>query len=351
MLLKNAWYAAWWADDLSIDQLHPRTIADEPIVFWRDRHGSPQAILDRCPHRAAPLSLGKRIEGGVQCGYHGIAFDGAGACVLNPHGPILSALKTRSFPVAERHKLIWIWMGAEEQADTDLIPDLRCMDDAPATAFSKGFMPTAAGHLLIADNIIDLTHADYLHPTSLGGGALTRTKPTIKVNPNSTMFVEWLSSNEVPTPFFKSELADPDGAVDSWVNVLWYPNGVMILGFGATGTGRPREEGIDNWAVHIVTPETAQTTHYFFANSRNYRLEDVEYNNHYAAAMRHAFFSEDKPMLEGQQSRLGAADLFDCSPVLLASDEASTRARRILSRLVEAENAARSSMERVGVRV
>lgn len=338
--LKQVWYAAWWADELKADELSARTIAGEPIVFWREANGDLRALHDRCPHRSAPLSMGKRIEAGARCGYHGIAFDGEGRCVDNPHGPIVSALQVRSYPVVERHKIVWIWMGAADRADPDLIPDLSFADRAPDSAYSCGFLPTKAGHQLIADNILDLTHADYLHADTLGGGSITRTKAFIEERGDGTVFVEWPANGEIALPFFRAELPDPDMLTDMWTSVLWYPNGVMTLRFGATPAGRPREEGIDTWSAHIVTPEGPRTTHYFYFNTRDFRVDDAEYNDAFAAGLRHAFTSEDKPMIEAQQRRLGDADLFDGRPVLLPTDAASTRARRVFARLIDAENAA-----------
>jgi phenylpropionate dioxygenase-like ring-hydroxylating dioxygenase large terminal subunit len=339
VFLKNVWYAAWWAEELAPDRFHTRVVAGEPVLFWRDEQGMPRAVLDRCPHRHAPLSLGKRVTGGVQCGYHGLAFNGEGTCIANPHGPIVSALRVRAFPVMERHRLIWIWMGDAQGADPALIPDLGFADSVPATAYSNGFMHTQAGHQLIEDNILDLTHADYVHGSNLGGGALTRTRPKVEQRADGSVFVEWLSKGDVIPPFFRDELPDPDRPADIWNSVLWYPNGVMILRFGATGANTPREEGIDTWNAHIATPETTRTTHYFYLNTRSFRLEDAGYNTQYAAALRHAFAVEDKPMLEGQQQRLGDADLFARNPVLLVTDAASTRARNHYSRLLAAESA------------
>jgi phenylpropionate dioxygenase-like ring-hydroxylating dioxygenase large terminal subunit len=345
MFLQQIWYAAWWADELSADKLYARTIADEAILFWRDDNGEPRAILDRCPHRYAPLSRGKRVPGGIQCGYHGIAFDGAGRCIANPHGAIVSALCVRAFPVAERHKLIWIWMGTADHADPARIPDLRFADRAPSTAYSRGFLPTAAGHQLITDNILDLTHADYLHATTLGGGSVTRSKARIEEREDSTVFIEWLANNEVALPFFQSEMSDPNALTDMWTSVLWHPNGVMTLRFGATPAGRPRTEGIDTWSAHLVTPESARTTHYFYFNTREFRVDDVTYNERFAAGLRHAFTIEDKPMIEAQQRNLGDADLFDRKPVLLPTDSASTRARRVYSRILDAERAASTAVQ------
>ena len=337
MYLKQVWYAAWWADELAPGTLHARTIADEPLLFWREDDGGILALRDRCPHRSAPLSLGRRIAGGVQCGYHGIAFGGDGHCIANPHGPIVSALHVRAFPVVERHRIVWVWMGDPAGADPELIPDLGFADRAPDTAYSCGFLPTAAGHQLIEDNILDLTHTDYLHATTLGGGSVTRSKAVIEERDGGRVFVEWPVSSEVALPFFQSEMADPDMLTDMWTSVLWHPNGVMTLRFGATPAGRPREEGIDTWSAHIVTPESARSTHYFYFNTREFRTGDADYNAQFAAGLRHVFTTEDKPMIEAQQRRLGDADLFERQPVLLASDAASTRARRVYARLLDAE--------------
>jgi len=335
--LKQVWYAAWWDDELAADQLYPRTVADEPILFWREQNGELRAILDRCPHRYAPLSLGRRIEGGVQCGYHGIVFNGEGRCINNPHGPVVSALQVRSFPVLEKHRIIWIWMGDADRADPTLIPDLGFADRAPEHAYSRGFLPTAAGHQLISDNILDLTHADYLHATTLGGGSVTRAKAQIEERGDGTVFIEWPANGEIAIPFFQAQMPDPDMLTDMWTSVLWHPNGVMTLRFGATPAGRPREEGIDTWSAHIVTPETPRATHYFYFNTREFRVDDADYNAQFAAGLGTAFTTEDKPMIEAQQRRLGDADLFDRKPVLLATDAASTRARRVYTRLLDAE--------------
>src|ERR1700737_1545160 len=114
--LRNAWYVAAWSDDLAEGQLLGRTILKEPIVLFRKADGNVAALEDRCPHRFAPLHMGKIVGGDrVQCPYHGLEFDASGACVRNPHGTksIPPRARVRSYPVTEKHKAIWIWMGSE----------------------------------------------------------------------------------------------------------------------------------------------------------------------------------------------------------------------------------------------
>src|SRR5258708_24635917 len=211
------------------------------------------------------------------------------------------------------------------------------VETSPANAFSKGYLPTSAHHLLMVDNILDLSHADYLHPNTLGGGSMSRTKARIEERARS-LFVAWHCVNEVPFPILQPLLPTPDTRCDMWTEVEWFPSGVMLLRSSAVPSGQPRESGIDSYNAHVMTPESASRTHYFYCNSRNYFVDDEEYNRVFAAALRSAFELEDKPMIEAQQARIGTADLLDRQPMLMSIDHASTRARRAWTRMLNAES-------------
>ena len=47
MFLRNYWYVAADAHEIT-DVPFPRTILNEPIVFWRKTDGTPFAMEDRC---------------------------------------------------------------------------------------------------------------------------------------------------------------------------------------------------------------------------------------------------------------------------------------------------------------
>src|SRR5689334_15975240 len=88
-VLRNSWYCAAWGSELDVGAMIDRTILDERIVLFRDEDGEGVALSNRCPHRFAPLSMGKIVEGGaIECVYHGLRFNAQGSCVLNPHGEI-----------------------------------------------------------------------------------------------------------------------------------------------------------------------------------------------------------------------------------------------------------------------
>lgn len=123
--LRNIWYAAGWSDEIAADALLARTIADIPILFYRSSSGATVALLDRCPHSFAPLSMGQRDGNLIRCGYHGLMFAPDGRCAHNPHGPVLSALHVPAFATYERHSLVWIWLGKPELAMVDATPICR----------------------------------------------------------------------------------------------------------------------------------------------------------------------------------------------------------------------------------
>src|ERR1700677_3943249 len=82
--LKGHWFIAATSRELRRKPL-PTTLFGTPIVLFRDRGGKAGALLDACPHRNVPLSLGKMTgDGTLRCAYHGWCFDTEGACTFIP---------------------------------------------------------------------------------------------------------------------------------------------------------------------------------------------------------------------------------------------------------------------------
>ncbi len=165
--LKNTRYVAAWSHEIQANHLLPRTITQIPLLFWRDQSGRVVALADRCCHRAAPLSKG-RLEGDrIRCMYHGLLFDTTGKCVEIPSQEFIPpAAKVRAYPVVERYKWIWVWMGDIDRADPSLIPDTHYLDDAGWRG-TPGYMYYDANYLLITDNLLDFSHLSYVHESTL----------------------------------------------------------------------------------------------------------------------------------------------------------------------------------------
>jgi len=335
--LRNCWYQAGWSDEVAESTPLTRIVLDEPILFYRRADGTAAALFDRCPHRFAPLSAG-RIEGDqVVCGYHGLGFGADGACTANPHGPITSKMRVKAYPLVERHLALWIWMGDPTLANAADIPDLSFIDETPDAARIRMYMPTRANYQLVTDNIMDLSHADYLHPDSLGGimlGARASSRER-----DGHIVAEWVSSDCVPPPAFAPIVA-PANRADIWTQVVWQAPGLMVLATAATHVGIARTAADESYTLHNMVPETDGTTHYFVCSTRRFLVEDEAFSAYLRGALEHAFRDEDKPMLEQQQARMGTTDLWALDPVLLPVDAAAVRVRRKLDAMIAAEHAA-----------
>jgi phenylpropionate dioxygenase-like ring-hydroxylating dioxygenase large terminal subunit len=334
--LRNCWYQAAWAAELDAGSL-ARTILDERILFFRKQDGGVAALQDRCPHRFAPLSAGRIAEGVVTCGYHGLAFSSSGQCVNNPYGPITEPMKVRSFPAAERHSGIWIWMGDPNLANDALIPDLSFIDETPDTARNTLYIPTEANYQLACDNIMDLTHTDYLHPDTLGGpvtGAKTRV-----FRRDGHIVVEWVHLNCVAPGLFQRKVPSP-AKCDFWIEVSWQAPGAMVLSVAVVPEGQPRQREDVLQSLHNMTPETGKSTHYFMCGTRKHSVDDVALSEITRAAIKNAFLTEDKPMVEAQQKSMGDNDFWALQPLILSGDAGAIQARRELAKLISAETAA-----------
>ena len=113
------WYAAALQKQVKAKGQPIRVeIFEIPIVLWRDGKGKCHALLDQCSHRLAPLSSGRVVKNCLVCPYHGWTYDSSGHCVHipveGPHQEKNLGKSVRSFPLIERHDLIWLWMGEGE---------------------------------------------------------------------------------------------------------------------------------------------------------------------------------------------------------------------------------------------
>ncbi|GJH37821.1 aromatic ring-hydroxylating dioxygenase subunit alpha [Paraburkholderia azotifigens] len=335
-LLRNTWYAAAWSRDVGAD-LSTRELLGEPMLLYRKRDGAPVAMIDRCPHRFAPLSMGKRVGDGVECGYHGLQFDCSGACAKNPHGDgrIPPGARVRSFPAEDRHGLVWIWAGEPSRADASLIPDFSHLV-SPRLKTVGDEMTQKAHYELVVDNLMDLSHVNYLHAPYQQVDDFLQAKHDVVQDGGALESRRTVAATRAPQSF-RPFLDDPDAPVDYWLNIRWHAPGCCLLETGVVAAGRPREQGLVRIGTHIVTPIGAASTQYLYASSRNYRLDDPDADDETARWQQMGFHEQDKPMIEGVQTRMGERELFSMRPVLLATDAAAIRARRLLAAMIDAE--------------
>ena len=123
----NYWYAVGWADRLKIGEIMPVVIWSQAIALYRDKFGQIHALEDACPHKGVALHQGAVTGCNLACGYHGWEFNGEGDCVHIPYLPKTQKLpraQARSYPVAEKYNLIWIFPGDRTLANTQNLPEI-----------------------------------------------------------------------------------------------------------------------------------------------------------------------------------------------------------------------------------
>lgn len=331
--VKNAWYAAASSEEVDRTLFH-RTLLGQDVLLFRRQDGTAVALDNLCPHRFAPLDRGSLVNDTVECGYHGLVFGTDGVCVHNPHGKIPPAAKVRSYPIIERHRLLWIWMG-HRAADPDLIADCSFVEITEKSASALGYMYVNANYQLILDNNMDLSHTDFLHKNSFGGNAENEAEVKV-VSEGTSVHISRFFSNGAPSA---TNIGDTNyrGPVDRWQDTWWHPPAILHLDTGSTPVGRPREEGIAHEPWLILTPETETTTHCFYGNARRVDLEDRELDEVRRNHMRAVVEREDNPMIEAQQRFLGERSLLSLKPVILACDAGAIRVRREIEKMIAAD--------------
>lgn len=339
--LMRAWYVAATSNEITDDGTLARKLLGTSVVLYRDGAGKPIALHDRCPHRFAPLSMGKREGDHLICPYHGLKFNEHGACTHNPHGKgaIAKALQVRSFPVAEKHGFIWIWM-AEEAPDYALLPDYPPLDAGPDTGIAHTYMKLPINYRLILDNVMDLSHVDHVHGEIISTrGQLSPLFPKVKET-HTTVSAEWEWKQTPPILILNQFLPCPEEEARHWIQVSWSAPGNIQLSLNCAQHDTPVLEGPGQYDLHSVTPEDEYSTHYFFATRRNHIEDDAEYNAMKIAAMHDAFENEDGPIMIACQREMGEADFFAMDPVLMSNDLAAVKMRRQLQKLIDEEQMA-----------
>lgn len=337
MFIKNVWYVA--AFDHEFEQpFIARRLLGVPVVMFRTGDGKLAALDDLCPHRLLPLSCGKRVEDQLQCGYHGMRFNAQGQCTEVPgQVNIPSAAHVRSFPLVSRHGLAWIWMGAPELADPDLIPDVH-QNDHPDWTASRGYHNIQANYRLVNDNLLDLSHETYVHTRTIGNGeeeSIANFPVTVTIKDDALIRVHREMPHIDPPPFF-SMILQHDGPINRWQSAIHLVPSINLTIVGVHPVDSDRANAVIGHAQHLLTPESETSTHYFWSFVRNYRLDDEALTATICKAIQ-ATFDEDKAILEIQQKQ---AQLLNrpLPAVAIKLDEGPIRARRVLERRLQAES-------------
>ncbi|WP_280154799.1 aromatic ring-hydroxylating dioxygenase subunit alpha [Piscinibacter sp. XHJ-5] len=343
MFPKNAWYVACTPQEID-DKPLGRRICNEQIVFYRGPDGVVAALEDFCPHRGAPLSLGRVVEGKLVCGYHGLEMGCDGRTIAMPGQRVRGFPCIRSYPVVERHGFVWVWAGDAAQADPARIHPLPWADN-PEWAYGGGLYHIQCDYRLMIDNLMDLTHETYVHSTSIGQKEIDEALPATRTEGEEVITSRFMENIMAP-PFWKMALRGnhlpDDQPVDRWQICRFTPPSHVMIEVGVALAGRggydadPKDKA-SSIVVDFITPETETSIWYFWGMARSFNPKDKALT----ASIREGqgkIFGEDLEMLERQQRNLLAWP--ERSLLKLNIDAGGVQARKVLERLIAAERGA-----------
>ena len=207
---------------------------------------------------------------------------------------------------------VWIWMGDLEAADETAIPDWWFMDHPDWKVVpGNGGRPihTRSNYELITDNLLDLSHIGYVHPDTIGSDTVVEF-PVHTERRADRVVMTRLMPDVAPPPFHRMA-GDFEGNVDRWMIVEAALPALIDVDVGSAEVGGgalegERMQGIAYHALNAPTPETATTTHFFYAHARLFKTGSAEMDEFYRRDF-YRIFMEDVAIVEAQQVSLDRA--------------------------------------------
>ncbi|HTO08933.1 MAG TPA: aromatic ring-hydroxylating dioxygenase subunit alpha [Myxococcota bacterium] len=331
--VRNLWYVAAWSHDVPAGKPVGVEVLGEPLVLYRRGDGGLTAFDDRCPHRLAPLSLG-RVEGDdLRCMYHGLRFAPDGRCVELPGSAKPPArLAARTFPVVERWSWIWVWPGDPAKADPARVPRAFGLED-PDWVYRSGALDYAADYELLNDNLCDLSHLDFVHEKSLGwasGSKWSNDSPRISAEDDGLRIERWFRDHPI--------MGSQPQRVDTWSSYRYVLPGLFLLTTQAFPVGTAEASGLgppDGKPIfhridqQSVTPIGVGRSRYLWALGFPRAIATPAFLEGAYQVTRKSF-DEDKRIIEAQQ-RIWERLPPERKPSAIPQDQAPAMFRRLVS--------------------
>jgi len=341
MWVRNCWYVVAWDHEIpssDASTLFRRVVLGEPLLVYRSSGGEIVVLEDRCCHRHAPLSAGRREGDCVRCGYHGLLFNEQGTCVEVPGlDQVPPKARVRRYPAKMHNKWVMVWMGDAHAADPALLPDNFSCDHSE-WRYRPGYLHYQTPWELIADNLLDFSHLSFVHAATLGGtDQIAHVRPTVQKVTHGVHVTRRVPS--VPSPAYYRPLWDYPGLIDRWIDYSFTLPATLLMHSGARPAGASQDDdsvGVRFHSCQALTPETAESTHYFFQESHRAGQGDETTTQRIFDGLIQAFH-EDREMIGAQWQNLAFRAQHPMLP--LAMDSALLQFRRTLQAAVDAEAA------------
>ena len=338
MYLRNCWYVAGWSKDFD-RVLKAEKFLNENIVIYRKKDGSPAALENACPHRKLPLSKGTLADDNIICAYHGLTFNSEGQCTDSPtqRGMTPRRAVVKSYPVVDRYRLLWIWMGDPKLADPDLIFPIDNFDNPNWGCTDGGVLDIKCNYLWVCDNLLDPSHVAWVHVTSFAGAGTDDEPLEIKKTDRGVVVSRWINGN-MPSPYY-ADLVKFDGNCDRLQHYEMCLPAIALNKsiYTPEGTGGPGKPYVENTYVNIsynfMTPIDEDNTRYFWFQHRNTDPNNKKISEKMNAGAVMAF-EEDRAVLE--DVHLGMKNPMTPN-IDLGLDSGAKQFRLMLKRKIEEE--------------
>jgi len=158
-LAQQYWWPIALASDIKTTSPYAVIFNSKPLVAFRANDSQIHVLNDWCPHRFAPLSKGKIINGELQCPYHGWQFNGDGICTRVPGLDLITAQSPliQTYPTQEHAGLIWL--NEALIANKITLPDPR--EKILDSFFIQGDVQCDLIDLI--ENFLDGFHTHFIH--------------------------------------------------------------------------------------------------------------------------------------------------------------------------------------------
>ena len=267
---KNCWYVAATCDEIAESPLGRRLLGEE-VVLWRGAGGRAAAFVDRCAHRAFPLSHSSVDGDRLVCGYHGCTYDSDGRCVHIPSQPqVPTGMRVRVFPVLEQPPFVWIWLGKPAAAAGSEPPRIPWINDPMWATFASAWR-VSANYMMVHEHYLDFSYAPILHRRDV---------------PLEIDSMPAFSDVEVTETTVSYTRLLPEAQLTDWEADATGLDRSRIYKRRESGTFVSPAMHRQYWEIttangerytttrtHGITPETESSTHIFMQGSRDYRID------------------------------------------------------------------------------
>jgi vanillate O-demethylase monooxygenase subunit len=242
-----------------------------------------------------------------------------------------------------------VWPGDPALADR-----AKLFDRLPQWADAQGAQPrwawfpgplthVRANYQFLAENLVDPQHVAFAHKRTLGSPGMVDIPIETKQIGDTLLVTRWTPDS--PASPILQRYGKWPGNVDRWQYYWLYPPSIAVVDFGAGPPGMPRtDEGRDQavrvYSAHFMTPETEESTHYFWFILRNFGVGDEAVNEDMREQVIMTF-NEDKAILEAIQESERAP--FITERVKISIDAGTMRLRRVVERMIAEEQASRGA--------